>query len=48
MDLSQVYFLRKKLGRYLISLSPILAALYLIINKNAEDINYKILKVFIF
>ena len=43
-----LFFEEKKLGRYLISLSPILAALYLIINKNVEDINYKILKVFIF
>ena len=41
-----LFFEEKKLGRYLVTLSPILAGLYLI-NKN-ENIHFKIIKVFIF
>ena len=43
-----LFFEEKKLGRYLITITPILVALYLINNKNLGNINYKLIKIFIF
>ena len=43
-----LFFDEKKLGRYLVTISPILTSLYIIINKNKGDVNFKLLRIFIF